>query len=386
MKILVVAHHKNLVGGANKSLLMVLNRLKNFYNVECDVILPGEGTMSQALKNININCIISEYKNPFSVCKGDVKDVFRKIAVHLKYFKEINLAKKLAEKLSNNHYDLVYTNTRFPIIGATIAKILNIPHVCHIREFGSDDTYQGLWNYKKIYKSSDKIILISEALFNKMAEYTPKDKLVMIHNGISGGIGIETHQLFENNRFNMILTARIIVDKGHKDAVLAVKKMLEDGYDNIHLYFAGSSIKADDSYERYLKKIIEENKLDNYVTFLGEVSDMGKIRKDMDIELMCAVCETFGRVTVEGMRNGLLVVGSNTGGTLEIIEDGVNGLLYKQGDPNSLAEVLENIYKNNNLGKKIANNGYNMSQTNFTEEKNVEQIYNVMSTLVEKFT
>ena len=109
--------------------------------------------------------------------------------------------------------------------------------------------------------------------------------------------------------------------------------------------------------------------------FLGEVNDMKAVRKNMDIELMCAILETFGRVTVEGMRNGLLVIGSNTGGTIEIIRDKENGLLYEQGNVDSLSQILYKVYQNVKFSRKVALNGYLFSQTSFTEENNVKQIY-----------
>ena len=55
---------------------------------------------------------------------------------------------------------------------------------------------------------------------------------------------------------------------------------------------------------------------------------------------MCSQCEAFGRVTVEAMRAGLPVCGTNSGGTPEIIDPGVNGLLSPAGDANALAANL----------------------------------------------
>lgn len=382
MKILVVAHDKAYVGGANRSLLMVLKGLRGEFGVECDVLLPSHGTMEQELKKEGFSCNVSSYKCPFSVARGDWLDIFRKLNVHLKYIKELYLGKRMAATLKNKQYDLVYTNTRYPVVGAQIAKTLNIPHVCHIREFGSNNNYQGMWTYSQMYKASNKIILISQALYDRMSQETPADKLVMIHNGISGDLGIERHEILQNGRFNILLTGRIVAEKGQKDAVLALQILHKWGYSNAHLYFAGSSPVSNTSYEEEIKAIVELADLKENVTFLGEVADMRKVRKNMDIELMCAVCETFGRVTVEGMRNGLLVIGSNTGGTVEIIQDKENGLLYEQGNPESLAKVLQKVLLNPKFGQEIADQGYKMSQTNFTEEKNVKEIYEVLKSVV----
>ena len=197
----------------------------------------------------------------------------------------------------------------------------------------------------------------------------------MIHNGISGDLGIETHQLFPDKRFNMILTGRIVPDKGQIDAVKALVKLKKMGVSEAKLYLAGSAPETDRKYENEIKQYVAEKGLNEDMIFLGEVNDMKAVRKNMDIELMCAIRETFGRVTVEGMRNGLLVIGSNTGGTIEIIRDKENGLLYEQGNVDSLSQILYKVYQDVKFSRKVALNGYLFSQTSFTEENNVKQIY-----------
>ncbi|MBU6228457.1 MAG: glycosyltransferase [Cyanobacteria bacterium REEB459] len=42
--------------------------------------------------------------------------------------------------------------------------------------------------------------------------------------------------------------------------------------------------------------------------------------------------EIFGRVAIEALAFGLPVFGTKTGGTAEIIEDGVTGLLHPVGE------------------------------------------------------
>lgn len=384
MKALIVVHDKNFVGGANRSLLMVINGLRKNFGIECDVLLPGKGTMEEELKKQKFKCIISNYKNPFSVRKGDQYDVLRKINVYFRFSREWLLGKRLAKKLKDKKYDFVYTNTRFPVIGASIAEKLKIPHITHIREFGSAECFQGPWDSKRIYQYSDKVILISNALYETMAAETKIDKLVMIHNGISGDLGLKQHELFPEKRFNMLLTGRIVIDKGQLDAVKALKKLKEKGVEEAKLYFAGSAPETDKQYENEIVDFIKKSKMERDVIFLGEVKDMKSIRKQMDIELMCAILETFGRVTVEGMRNGLLVVGSNTGGTIEIIQNKKNGLLYKQGDVESLTEILYKVYQNIEESRELATNGYRFSQNMFTEEENVKQVYEAIKITLRK--
>jgi glycosyltransferase involved in cell wall biosynthesis len=56
--------------------------------------------------------------------------------------------------------------------------------------------------------------------------------------------------------------------------------------------------------------------------------------------------EAFGTTILEGMACGKLVVASRTGGTPELIDDGVNGLLFAPGDVDALTATLKNAVDN----------------------------------------
>lgn len=379
MKILALTQDSNFNGGANRSFYMVVSSLIK-YNVKVEVLLPGHGELEEKFKNDGIKTYVYPFKGVVSAYRDDGKDWIRKIKVPIMYNWEKILGIYLAKKLKKEKFDLVYTNTRLPYVGAEIAKKLKIPHVVHIREFGTAKAIWGKWSYEKIYKESSKIILISQALYNKVKEYVPEDKLVMIHNGIDSDLNLKVHTILENKNINLILTGRIVPDKGHSDAIKALKILKDKGINNIYLNIVGSYPKSGSLswYYSKIKQEIIENNLEKNVIFHGELKDMVEIRKKMDIELMCSICETFGRVTVEGMRNGLLVIGSNTGGTLEIIKDKYNGLLYEQGNPQDLAEKILSSINNKDESRRIVKNAYQFSQVNFTPESNTKQIYQII--------
>lgn len=386
MKILICAHDATITGGANRSLLMVIDGLRKDYGVEdIEVIVPRKkGSFNDALTDRNIKWHGSLYFGVTSSIRNDGKDWMRISKVYGGYVLETILSFYYAFKFRKKGFDLVYTNTRGPILGAKVAKKLHIPHVVHVREFGAEKPLFGFWGYEKMYRMSDRIILISQALYDEYSKSVPNDKLIAIPNGIDSPLGLPFHVHSDPEHFNILLTGRLVPDKGHKDAILAMKILKDRGFEKIHLYIAGS-LQANmyiDWYEDELKNLISENGLEDYITFCGEVTDMVGLREKMDVELMTAIKETFGRVTIEGMRSGLVLIGSNTGGTLELIKDRKTGLLYQQGDEKDLADKIQEVYQNPAFAEEISRAGYEYTQTHYTAEKNVQSVYTVMKETV----
>lgn len=69
--------------------------------------------------------------------------------------------------------------------------------------------------------------------------------------------------------------------------------------------------------------------------------------------------ETFGRVTIEAMAYGLPILGTDAGGTREIVEHGVTGLLHSVGHEGivGLAQNIQYLLHNPTVRKKIGMRG-----------------------------
>lgn len=387
LKILAIAHNSDLSGGANRSLLMVIEHLIKDYSVKIRVLVPSRsGALVEKLNEAGILWDVIPYYGVISGLHGDRKDIIRKTKVWVGYFLESVEAKILTKKYKNEEFDLVYSNTRLPYIGAALARNIGIKHICHVREFGAVVPYWPCWDYQKIYDYSDKIILISYALMNEFEKYVPPDKLITIHNGIDNSLDLPQTQCRNHEGFHLLLAGRLVADKGHIDAISAIEILRDKGYEDIWLHLAGSAFNAifNSSYVDKIKKKIVDGRLENVVIFHGEVSDMVALRRSCDCELICSIRETFGRVTIEGMRSGLLVIGANTGGTVEIISDGETGLLYEQGNAESLANKIAFAYDHREETKQIVAQGYSYAQKNFTPDDNVKKIFDTMNEVIQK--
>lgn len=351
--------------------------MENSENIQFDVLVPdNQGDFVEALEKMNINHYAIKYFKVFSELKGDYKDAFRKINVYRKDLYNYFAAKKIGNKLVCNRYDAVYTNTRMSSMGSWIAQRLQIPHIIHIREFGNKNTYWGPSNLKRINKTSNRVIVISKALAKEIEKAVEKSKMVISYDGV---IYQGKEKQKSDEYVDILLTGRITEAKSQEEAVMAIAELKKRGLSElVRLHFAGSVPVNSKFARRYYNRIldlIKKYNIEKQIIFHGEVSSMDLLRQNMDIELMCAERETFGWVTVEGMRSGLLVIGANTGATPEIITNMKTGLLYTHGDARDLADKIEWVLKNPSSADEIRKNGKKFSDESFTIEENGTDVY-----------
>lgn len=95
--------------------------------------------------------------------------------------------------------------------------------------------------------------------------------------------------------------------------------------------------------------------------------------------------ETFGRATVHAMAFHLPVLGTNAGGTPEIVEDGIQGFVYPIGEAGKeiLIDRLLALANNSNLRKKMGEAAESRARRNFSKDLYFRQINNIIESMYE---
>jgi glycosyltransferase involved in cell wall biosynthesis len=246
---------------------------------------------------------------------------------------------------------MVLTNTMTIPSHAVAAKLLGIPHYWMVHEFGRDDHgLRFLLGYRRtirlIRQLSESVICNSQAVEKSLLALDPKMRTHVIYPVVDTPLGTPP-QRRPGEPMRVVLVGRFAQSKGQHLAVEAVAIARKAGVD-IELALIGAG------NQKPLRTLAQRLGVDDLVNIHGPTHDVGPYWSAAHVGLMCSQCEAFGLVTVEAMRAGLPVCGTNSGGTPEIVDQGVNGLLSPTGDASALAANLMALESDEALRLKLA--------------------------------
>lgn len=170
-----------------------------------------------------------------------------------------------------------------------------------------------------------------------------------------------------NKAENSILWAGRFLNWKHADAALEVAKRLKaDGY-TFKMNMIGSGETEDE-----LKAIVSRDGLEEYVTILGSMPPQ-KVREYMENSEIYLFTsdrrEGWGAVLNEAMNSACAVVASYAIGSVPfMINDGVNGFIYKDGDVEDLYAKVKALFDDKQKMRTAAKNAYMSFSENWTPE------------------
>ncbi|MBM7635592.1 glycosyltransferase family 4 protein [Streptococcus saliviloxodontae] len=335
LKVAFVTHLPNL-SGANQSLLDLLAGLKESSSVEPVVLLGRSGILEERLVELGISYKVIRYGN---LIKGS-NSAWRTFSKNV-----LNRwsRRRIAKWLKEESVDLVHNNSYLVGVGMEAAQMANIPYICHLRDFVWEDHGICLENesrQEELLSQADQVIAVSHAVAQK---YAPLSKRIqVIYDMLDKDkyrIPLEERaSLFSGDTVRLILAGRIVPGKGQLDAIKAVELLKSRTDIQIHLDIIGTP--TDKDYFDKLVSYIDEKQLD-FVSLSEYADDLRELRKSSDIGLVCSHHEAMGRVTLENMLSGCLVIGADSGGTSELLQEGAYGYLYTPSDHCDLANKIE---------------------------------------------
>ncbi len=197
---------------------------------------------------------------------------------------------------------------------------------------------------------------------------------------IHGGTDIQRFQRTRALRhgaglLRLLYAGQLVQHKGVHTAIEAMSRLVNmHGVDGATLTLVGSGHPG---YEAHLRRLVARERLQGHVTFHTPVprEQMPDLLQQFDVLVLPSIYEEpLARVTQEAMAAGLVVVGTTTGGTPEILRDGETGLTFAPEDAEGLAQQIIRLMRQPELVDRLAQAGRQAVQEKFTLDRMVAEI------------
>jgi len=363
LKLMYLANSPH-IGGGNRSLLRMVQKVKGDGH-DVFILVPGEGKLVELLTKENIKYIIFNHR---------VSNKFSKIDFIRKLFKYIKIFYSYSP-------DIIHVNDLFCYSIASIAaRILNIPLCCHMRY----SVEQNSVNY--YLKALPDVIIFNshymkELFLEKNPYFSLSVKKEVIYNffdpndyycpNIRNTI---RNQWSADAYFLVGVIGNLSPQKGHNTFLRMAKEVLKISR-NFRFVIIGEDLDPTNCNELYIKSLIKELNIEEFVIWLGFKDNIGEVLSALDTLVVPSTYEPFGRVAVEGLLAGLPVVASRIGGLVEILEGAPCGFLVEPNNVKEFVDKVLEIYEKEKRYPVILNIEYAIN--NFSEKVTYQKLKSV---------
>jgi glycosyltransferase involved in cell wall biosynthesis len=203
----------------------------------------------------------------------------------------------------------------------------------------------------------------------------PREQTRVVHNGINLDYFKLKAGSVENGPMRLLYAGRLSPDKGvHTilESLSLFNQILPSISYDCSIYGRGAP-----EYHARLQKIISANELEDNVQFKGTVprKEMPGVFRDHDVLLFPSIwAEPLARIIQEAMACGLVVIGTNTGGTEELLQDGITGFTFEAGNAEMLAEKIALVLGDEELRRKVVKQARQKVEQQFSFSRMVDEL------------
>ncbi|ELS34643.1 MULTISPECIES: glycosyltransferase family 4 protein [Pseudanabaena] len=363
-RILFVSYTAVLGGGE-----LCLLDFAHAYRDSSEVVLLTDGVLKTRLEELGVKVEVL----PSSRSLADVK-----VSSGLASWKSIGdlwrLGRQIAQK--SQDFDLIHANNQKGFVVSAIARLFGgAPVVWHLHDILTANIFSP--TNRKIAVTlanwfASRVIVNSQATGDAFIACGGKRQLLRtVYNGFDCAkfdrINDRQATLREElgiprDRPLVGMFSRLSYWKGQHILLEAVRELPD-----VHVLLVGDALFGEAEYTEKLKNIAAQPSLKGRVHWLGFRQDIPALMKACDAIAHCSTApEPFGRVIVEAQLAKRPAIATMGGGTGEIIDDGVTGLLIPPNDPHLLTKAMQKIFSDREFTKAMVEAAYIQAQTKFS--------------------
>jgi len=344
------------VGGSHRSTTILIEELRKT-GIDSLVILHHQGPLAKYLSERNID---------FEYLPLPTASTARRIGNPLAY---IISAYRIYSFVSNSSFQIVHGND---------ARVHNL-WVLPTRLAGKLYIWHQRTKYSKSILSNSLLNLVTlvVSISNYVMESLPSKDMrdsIVVNNPLGN---FTTNQ----SRLCRTLTTEKRISVGFIGALNRQKRPLEfldiaeilvsSGIDRFDFLMVG---KDGDYSVAELEQIADSKGLTNRLQIVGNSEHMDHWYNVLDFVVCPAIDEGSGRVLLESMSSGVLVLASHSGGHGEVIENEKTGYLIQCGNVDLYANTLLRVMRDENLYSSIVMEAHTIVHQCYSNRRHVSII------------
>jgi phosphatidylinositol alpha-1,6-mannosyltransferase len=255
-------------------------------------------------------------------------------------------------------YDLVFAWSAVPAGGVALAlrRLAGLPYivrVCGPDIPGFERRYGALYPVltpaiKAIWRGADRLVAKCRGEADMIDAVLPGLPIELVPNGVELA-AFPAAPIADGGPLRVICVARLIERKGQHHLLAAVRRLVDQGVDvRVELVGEGDALDAN-------RRMSRELGIADRVTFAGYVprEEIAARYAAAHAFVLPSYNEGMSVATLEAMAAGLPTVVTRTGGTAELVEDGVTGFVFAWADVDALAAHLRRLAADRDLARRM---------------------------------
>jgi glycosyltransferase involved in cell wall biosynthesis len=161
--------------------------------------------------------------------------------------------------------------------------------------------------------------------------------------------------------------------KGHEELLEAAAALKDRGL-RFRTIIVGEASHGEETYAAGIKARAEQLGLDGIVSFAGYRADVPAVMSAFDVFAFPSHAESFGVVLIEAMAMKRAVVATNCDGVVDIVVDGVTGLMVPPRASAPLADALERLLRDRSMALRMGEAGRRRVEECFDQQKQIDRL------------
>jgi glycosyltransferase involved in cell wall biosynthesis len=222
-----------------------------------------------------------------------------------------------------------------------------------------------------------RILVVSDATRQILARQGYPRRMEVVRNGIVGErVGPLRLDGIPDGAPLVVHVGRLAPVKGQRELIEALPML-----DGVHVVLVGVDLESGGDYRRELESFAASLGVADRVVFAGYRDDVPALLAGADVFTLPSRMEGLPLVVLEAMAQARPVVATAVGGTPELVEDAVTGLLVPPGDVAALASALRSLLDDPARARTLGEAGRRRFEEQFTTAAMTDPVLEVYAEL-----